>query len=77
MMHATLESTTDAILATRDPLLAGMIFPAPAADAVTAFLTALTDPRAREVRGITPRSVPSGLPVDGAEFARGPRSEDY
>ena len=77
LLRGTVLPTTDAILATRDPLLAGMIFPAPAADAVTAFLTSLTDPSAREVRGITPRSVPSGLPVDGAEFARGPRSDDY
>ncbi len=77
LLRGTVLPTTDAILATRDPLLAGMIFPAQAADAVTAFLTSLTDPSAREVRGITPRSVPSGLPVDGAEFAHGPRSEDY
>ena len=77
LLRGTVQPTTDAILATRDPLLAGMVFPATAGDAVTAFLTALTDPRAREIRGITPRSVPSGLPVDGAEFAAGPTSEDF
>ena len=77
LLRGTVQPTTEAILATRDPLLAGMVFPATAGEAVTAFLTALTDPRARDLKRIAPRSVPSGLPVDGAEFAAGPTSEDF
>src|SRR4030095_8287663 len=41
-LRGTVLPTTAAILATRDPLLTGLAFPAPAVDAVTAFLTALT-----------------------------------
>jgi len=77
LLRGTVQPTTEAILATRDPLLTGMVFPATAGEAVTAFLTALTDPRARDLKRIAPRSVPSGLPVDGAEFAGGPTSEDF
>ncbi len=77
LLRGTVQPTTEAILATRDPLLAGVVFPASAADAVTAFLYgAHRSSRARSQR-ITPRRVPSGLPVDGAEFAAGPTSEDY
>ena len=34
-------------------------------DEVTAFMTALTDPAARNLAHVVPAYVPSGLPVDG------------
>jgi cytochrome c peroxidase len=64
LLQPTLLSTVEDILATRDPLLEGVVFPAQVVDEVTEFMKALTDPAAREVRKITPRDVPSGLPVD-------------
>ena len=60
LLRGTVQPTTEAILATRDPLLAGVVFPASAADAVTAFLTALTDPRAREIQASPPGACRAG-----------------
>ena len=77
MQRGAVQPTTDAILATRDPLLTGVVFTPQQVDEVTAFLSALTDPRARNLERTTPRRVPSGLPVDGAEFAAGPSEDDY
>ena len=45
---------TSTILATRDPLLQGVVFPAQTIDEVTAFMTALTDPAARDL-ALSPR----------------------
>ena len=73
LLRGTVLPTTDAILATRDPLLNGVVFTPQQVDEVTAFLAALTDPRARNLDRLTLRSVPSGLPVDGAFTAR----DDY
>ncbi len=77
LLRGTVQPTTDAILATRDPLLTGVVFTPQQVDEVTAFLSALTDPRARDLERITPRRVPSGLPVDGAIFASGPPEDDF
>ena len=77
LLRGAVQPTTDAILATRDPLLTGVVFTPQQVDEVTAFLSALTDPRARNLERMTPRRVPSGLPVDGAEFAAGPSEDDY
>ena len=77
LLRGTVQPTTDAILATRDPLLNGVVFTPQQVDEVTAFLSALTDPRARNLERITPRRVPSGLPVDGAVFASGPPEDDF
>jgi cytochrome c peroxidase len=63
-LRPTLLPTVEEILVTRDPLLDGVVFPAEVVDQVTEFMKALTDPAARELRRITPREVPSGLPVD-------------
>ncbi len=64
LLQATVLPTADAILATRDTLLNGVVFPAQVVDEVTAFMLALTDPAARNLLRIVPRRVPSGLPVD-------------
>jgi cytochrome c peroxidase len=59
-----LHNATD-ILATRDRLLDGMRLTPQQIDDVTAYLRALTDPKARRLGHLTPGRVPSGLPVDG------------
>jgi cytochrome c peroxidase len=64
LLRPTLLATAEQILATRDTLLNGVVFPAQVVDEVTAFMVALTDPAARNMRRVTPRRVPSGLPVD-------------
>jgi cytochrome c peroxidase len=63
-LQATLQPTQEAILATRDTLLKGVSFPDQVIDEVTAFMTALTDPAARDIAHVVPARVPSGLPVD-------------
>lgn len=64
LLRPTLRPNVEQILATRDPLLQGVVFPAQVVDEVTEFMLALTDPAARDLRRLTPRRVPSGLPVD-------------
>lgn len=64
LLQGSVLPTAEAILATRDPLLTGVFFPPQVVDEVTEFMKALTDPRARNLRRLTPQSVPSGLPVD-------------
>jgi cytochrome c peroxidase len=64
VLQGTLQPNQEAILATRDTLLRGVVFPPGVIDEVTAFMTALTDPAARDLSGVVPARVPSGLPVD-------------
>jgi cytochrome c peroxidase len=64
LLRTTLQPTTADILATRDARLAGLALSAQVVDEITEFLKALTDPAARDLRGLVPARVPSGLPVD-------------
>jgi cytochrome c peroxidase len=66
VLQATVLPTKNDILATRDPLLTGVVFAPQVVDEVTEFMKALTDPAARQLQLIVPGRVPSGLPVDGA-----------
>ncbi len=59
-----LDHNLDAILSTRSPLIEGVSFDREVAEAVAAFLAALTDDRSRNVMSMLPSTVPSGLPVD-------------
>ena len=70
LLRGTVLPTTDAILATRDPLLQGVVFTPQQVDEVTDFMLALTDPAARDLRLVTPPRVPSGIPVDGTRLPR-------
>ena len=63
-LRPTLRPNVEQILATRDPLLEGVVFPPQLVDEVTEFMRALTDPAARDLRRLAPKRVPSGLPVD-------------
>ena len=65
LLRGTLLPTADAILATRDPILDGVMLPATTVDQLMSFMTALTDPAARNLRRLVPGRVPSGLPIDG------------
>ena len=56
--------TVEEILATRDTLLDDVDFAPRTVDEVTEFMKAFTDPAVRDLRRITPRKVPSELPVD-------------
>jgi hypothetical protein len=64
-LQGTVLHTFDTILETHDPLLQGVVFSAAVIDEVTEFMRALTDPAARDLSGVVPARVPSGLPVDG------------
>lgn len=64
-LQGTVVANQADILATRDPLLTGVVFPDHVVDEVTEFMKALTDPAARNLQGVVPGRVPSGLPVDG------------
>ncbi len=64
-LRGTVLPTFSDILATRDPLLTGVVFAPQTVDEVTEFMKALTDPAARNLQRLVPGRVPSGLPVDG------------
>ena len=65
-LRGTLLPNANAILAQRDTLLNGVVFGKDIVSKLMAFMTALTDPAARDLSDIAPRRVPSRLPVDGA-----------
>ena len=65
LLQGTVLQNFDAILATRDPLLDGVVFSDQVIDEVTEFMKALTDPSARNLDAIIPERVPSGLTIDG------------
>lgn len=65
LLAGTLRTNFDDVLATRDTLLDGVVLTEEVVDELAAFMTALTDPRARDLGKLVPRRVPSGLPVDG------------
>ncbi len=64
LLRNSLVANADAILATRDTILNGVVLTETIVDQLTTFMGALTDPRARDLRPTVPRRVPSGLPID-------------
>jgi cytochrome c peroxidase len=63
-LRPTVRPTFAQILARRDSLLSGVSFPESVIDELTAFMRALTDPAARDLRRVIPDRVPSGLPLN-------------
>ncbi len=63
-LQGTVVDNTADVIAQRDTLLNGVVFPDSVLDHLVAYMSSLTDPRARDLSRIVPRSVPSGLPVD-------------
>lgn len=76
LLQGTVLPTLTDILATRDPLLDGVVFPDQVIDEVTEFMKALTDPAARNLQRIVPGRVPSRLPVDGGRGGSGEFIQD-
>jgi cytochrome c peroxidase len=70
MLRGTVLPTLTEILATRDTLLNGVVFSDQVIDEVTEFMKALTDESARNLDGIIPARVPSGLTIDGQPGAQ-------
>jgi cytochrome c peroxidase len=62
--QGTMLGNFNEILETRDPLLDGLELSEVEIDQLVEFLNALTDDRARNLEGIVPARVPSGLPID-------------
>ena len=66
LLRNTLVGNAQQILLTRDEILNGVVLPPEVVDQLMEFMTALDDPRAKNlVQRVTPPRVPSGLPVDG------------
>ena len=70
LLEGTVLNNFADILASRDPALRTLVFSEQAADDITEFMKALTDPRARTLIGVIPGQVPSGLPIDGQPGSR-------
>ncbi|MEP6729565.1 MAG: cytochrome c peroxidase [bacterium] len=66
LLRGTLLPTTADILATRSGALNTLVLTPQQVDDITAYMLALTDPRARNLKGLTPVHVPSGLTPPGA-----------
>jgi cytochrome c peroxidase len=64
LLQGTLLPNAEAIMATRDTIIDGVVLPPAIVDQLTTFMGALTDPRSRRLDLITPSRVPSRLPVD-------------
>ncbi len=64
LLHSTLLDNYADVLATRDPLLEGVVFDNPFRDRLADFMKALTDPSSKNLDDVVPDSVPSGLPID-------------
>ncbi|HJR15825.1 MAG TPA: cytochrome c peroxidase, partial [Gemmatimonadales bacterium] len=76
LLQATVLPTFADILATRDPLLDGVVFSDQVIGEVTEFMKALTDPAARNLQGVVPGRVPSGLSIDGTPGRSDRRNSD-
>ena len=63
-LRNTLLPNSADILAQRDTLLKGVVLTPAMVGQLMDYMSALTDERARDLRHLTPRRVPSGLPVD-------------
>jgi cytochrome c peroxidase len=70
LLQGTVLNNFADILATRDPALRTLVISEQAADDITEFMKALTDPAARTLIGVIPGRVPSGLSIDGQPGAR-------
>ena len=63
-LRGTVIPNTDAILAQRDTLLAGVVLTPELVNALMDYMNALTDDAARDLSRLIPQRVPSRLPVD-------------
>jgi len=64
-LQGTFLDNINAILSTPDARLEDLAFSEQTTQRIIAFSLALTDEEARDLSGIIPARVPSGLPIDG------------
>lgn len=64
LLQGTLVPNANDILATRDPIIEGVVLPDELVDKLMDYMSALTDEAARDTRRVAPNRVPSRLPVD-------------
>ena len=63
LLRGTVVANFADIIAARDTIIIGVVLPSATVNQLTAFMSALTDPRARDLSRAVPRTVPSGLSV--------------
>ena len=63
-LRGTLLSNAEDVIATRDTIIVGVVLTDELIDALTDYMTALTDERAKNLGKLTPTRVPSGLKVE-------------
>jgi cytochrome c peroxidase len=63
-LQASIVPNAHAILAQRDTLLDGVVLTPELVENLVIYMRALTDDAARDLSHLTPRRVPSGLPID-------------
>ena len=64
LLRGTLVPNAADVIAHRDTLILGVVLADSLVDRLMAYMSALTDPRARDLSYIVPARVPSGLPID-------------
>lgn len=64
LLQGTMVNNVLDIINTRDPIIVGVVFDDTILDELMDYMSALTDEAARDVRRLTPKRVPSKLPVD-------------
>lgn len=64
LLQHTLVPNASAVIARRDTLIVGVVLTDDLVNKLMDYMSALTDPSARDLSRLAPRSVPSGLPVD-------------
>jgi len=63
-LRNTVMDNKAAVIASRDTIIVGVVLTPEIEDKLLDYMSALTDPAARNLSRLTPRSVPSGLPID-------------
>lgn len=63
-LRSTVLDNKSAVIAERDTLIVGVVLTPEIEDKLMDYMSALTDPAARNLSRLTPRRVPSGLPID-------------
>lgn len=62
-LQGTVLDNKAAVIAARDPIIVGVVLPSDVVDRLMNYMSALTDPAARDLSRTVPARVPSGLPV--------------
>ncbi len=64
LLQGTMLHNEAAVNLQRDTLIVGVVLTDDLVNKLVDYMSALTDPAARDLTGLAPRRVPSGLPVD-------------